>query len=213
MKIDRLQAFSDGVFAILLTLLVLDFKVPDYQAGHLSQAVIAQWPTLAAYVLSFFYVGTLWLFHHDYFAKIKQTNWQLNVINLSILFAVTLINYPTSLLSESIAQQNGADIRFAFTSYAIVALVISALFWVLYRYMALHHELMRHYEQRHEEFYQTIKNDPLRSVLIYAVAIVGIQINSWLGALLILVGNIFHFIAYLRLSRSVTLYHLNGKDE
>lgn len=75
MKIDRLQAFSDGVFAILLTLLVLDFKVPDYQAGRLSQAVIAQWPTLAAYVLSFFYVRTLWLFHHDYFAKIKQTNW------------------------------------------------------------------------------------------------------------------------------------------
>lgn len=158
-------------------------------------------------------MGTLWLFHHDYFAKIKQTNWQLNVINLSILFAVTLINYPTSLLSESIAQQNGADIRFAFTSYAIVALVISALFWVLYRYMALHHELMRQYEQRHEEFYQTIKNDPLRSVLIYAIAIVEIQINSWLGALLILLGNIFHFIAYLRLSRSVTLYHLNGKDE
>lgn len=213
MKIDRLQAFSDGVFAILLTLLVLDFKMPDYQAGRLSQAVIAQWPTLAAYVLFFFYVGTLWLFHHDYFAKIKQTNWQLNVINLSILFAVTLINYPTSLLSESIAQQNGADIRFAFTSYAIVALVISALFWVLYRYMALHHELMRQYEQRHEEFYQTIKNDPLRSVLIYAIAIVGIQINSGLGALLILLGNIFHFIAYLRLSRSVTLYHLNGKDE
>lgn len=79
--------------------------------------------------------------------------------------------------------------------------------------MALHHELMRQYEQRHEEFYQTIKNDPLRSVLIYAIAIVGIQINSWLGALLILLGNIFHFIAYLRLSRSVTLYHLNGKDE
>ncbi|KRM24487.1 TMEM175 family protein [Latilactobacillus graminis] len=209
MKIDRLQAFSDGVFAIVLTLLVLDFKVPNYQIGHLNQAVIAQWPTLAAYILSFFYVGTLWLFHHDYFAKIKQTNRQLNVINLSILFTVTLINYPTSLLSESIAKQNNADIRFAFTCYALVALVISALFWALYRYMAVHHELMRH----HEQFYQTIKNDPVRSVTIYAIALIGIQFNSWLGVFLILMGNIFHFIAYLRLNRSVTRYHLNGKDD
>lgn len=88
MKIDRLQAFSDGVFAILLTLLVLDFKVPDYQAGHLSQAVIAQWPTLAAYVLSFFYVGTLWLFHHGLLCQEsghKSTNkfdFQFKLLNL-----------------------------------------------------------------------------------------------------------------------------------
>ena len=76
-------------------------------------------------MLSFFYVGTLWLFHHDYFAKIKRTNWQLNILNLILLFAITLINYPTSLLSEAVAQRNLADIRFAFTSYALVALVIS----------------------------------------------------------------------------------------
>ncbi len=71
MKIDRLQAFSDGVFAILLTLLVLDFKVPDYQAGHLSQAVIAQWPTLAAYVLSFFLCGDIMVVSSRLFCENK----------------------------------------------------------------------------------------------------------------------------------------------
>ncbi|MCM1598556.1 TMEM175 family protein [Latilactobacillus sakei] len=207
MKIDRLQAFSDGVFAILLTLLVLDFKLHNYQAGHLGQAVIAQWPILAAYMLSFFYVGTLWLFHHDYFAKIKRTNWQLNILNLILLFAITLINYPTSLLSEAVAQRNLADIRFAFTSYALVALVISGLFWVLYRFMAVHQDLMIHQEQ-HEQFYRAIRNDPLRSVLIYVIALVGIQFNVVVGALLILLGNIFHFIAYLRLSRNIEKHHL-----
>lgn len=51
MKTGRLQAFSDGVFAILITILVLDFKVPSYTPGHLITAVLHQWPTLAAYVL------------------------------------------------------------------------------------------------------------------------------------------------------------------
>ena len=207
MKIGRLQAFSDGVFSILLTLLVLDFKLPNYQNGHLAQAVLAQWPTLAAYVLSFFYVGTLWLFHHDYFAKIKQTNWQLNVLNLVILFTITLINYPTSLLSESVAQQNTADMQFAFTMYAAVALLISAMFWILYRFMAQHQELTG-YNQNHEQFYQATKNDPLKSVTIYVVALLAIQLNLWLGALVILAGNIFHFIAYLRLSQGIAKHHL-----
>ena len=154
-----------------------------------------------------FYVGTLWLFHHDYFAKIKRTNWQLNILNLILLFAITLINYPTSLLSAAVAQRNLADIRFAFTSYALVALVISGLFWVLYRFMAVHQDLMIHQKQQ-EQFYRAIRNDPLRSVLIYVIALVGIQFNVVVGALLILLGNIFHFIAYLRLSRNIEKHHL-----
>jgi len=210
MKIGRLQAFSDGVFSILLTLLVLDFKLPAYRDGHLAQAVLNQWPILVAYGLSFFYVGTLWLFHHDYFAKIKETNWQLNVLNLVILFTVTLINYPTSLLAESIAQQQRNDMQFAFSYYALVALLISAMFWLLYRFMAQHRELTG-YDQNHERFYQRTKNDPLKSVTIYLVALVGIQINPWLGAVLIIAGNVFHFIAYLRLSQGIEQYGLIKK--
>ena len=210
MKIGRLQAFSDGVFSILLTLLVLDFKVPSYQSGRLTQAVLNQWPILVAYGLSFFYVGTLWLFHHDYFAKIKETNWQLNVLNLVILFTVTLINYPTSLLAESIAHQQHNDMQFAFSYYALVALLISAMFWLLYRFMAQHRELTG-YHQNHERFYQRTKNDPLKSVTIYLVALIGIQINLWLGAVLMIAGNVFHFIAYLRLSQGIEQYGLIKK--
>ena len=64
MKSDRVQAFSDGIFAILITILVLEFRLPRYTAGALAAAVLAQWPILFAYVLTFSYIGILWLFHH-----------------------------------------------------------------------------------------------------------------------------------------------------
>ncbi|WCE42752.1 TMEM175 family protein [Lactiplantibacillus plantarum] len=71
MKTDRFQAFSDGIFAILITILVLEFHIPDYQPGHLLAALLAQWPLILSYVFSYFYVGTLWLFHHEVDCKIN----------------------------------------------------------------------------------------------------------------------------------------------
>lgn len=58
MSISRFQAFSDGVFSILITILVLNFSIPAYTAGYLAAAVVNQWPTMAAYMVSYFYVGT-----------------------------------------------------------------------------------------------------------------------------------------------------------
>ena len=86
MKISRLEAFSDGVFAILITILVLDFKVPAYHTGYLWEAVLQQWPVLAAYILSFTYIGILWLFHHDLFNTFAKIDRNINLLNLLMLF-------------------------------------------------------------------------------------------------------------------------------
>lgn len=200
MRIERLKAFSDGVFAILITILVLEFKVPEYEPGHLLTAAINQWPILVAYLMSFLYVGTLWLFHHDYFDTIEFTDTALNSINLAILFSITLINYPTSLLSETVSTGNQADMRVAFMLYGFVALVISLLFEFLYLYVGSHRELKEHTPMP-EAFYRSIKYDPIRSVVIYALAIVLTYFWVPIGALLILFGIIFHFVAYIRLGR------------
>lgn len=136
MKLSRLQAFSDGVFAILITILVLDFKVPNYQTGHLLTAVLQQWPVLAAYILSFMYIGILWLVHHDLFSVFAQIDRNVNLLNLLMLFAITLINYPTALLSHTLMQHERADLQVAFVSYAAIALFISLTFCyyiVIYR--------------------------------------------------------------------------------
>lgn len=109
-KADRIRAMSDGLFAILITILVLDFKLPDYQAGHLLAAVGQQWPIMLAYVVSFSYIGTLWLFHHDFFSTIDWITPELNIINLLVLFSITLINYATSLISAALSAMNLIDL-------------------------------------------------------------------------------------------------------
>lgn len=202
MKIDRMQAFSDGVYAILITILVLDFKVPDYHAGSLLMAVLRQWPTMFAYIVSFLYVGTIWLFHHDFFQTLKETNTGLNVINLVMLFSVTLIDYPTALVANTLISQNRTDMQVAFVYYDIIALFISFTFAWLYTYVRNHPEMTR-MKSDQPTFYQAIKYDPVRSVLIYGAAIVATFFSIWLGTFLLLAGVGYHFVAYLRLSKSM----------
>ncbi|WP_461240451.1 TMEM175 family protein [Paucilactobacillus sp. N302-9] len=206
MKPDRLQAFSDGVFAILITILVLEFHVPSYQHDHLLDAVIKQWPIFAAYIVSFLYVGTLWLFHHDYFDTLKKINRNLNVINLIVLFTITLVDYPTNLVASAIASASIPDMKVAFIIYDFVALLISASFELLYWYVN-HHPDFRHDPLNHTHLHQIIKGDPIRSVIIYTIALLITPFSIVLGALALLMGIIFHTFAYLRLSTTAQKVH------
>lgn len=67
----RAEAFSDGVFAIIITLLVLDVGVPEHEPGGLLEGLLAQWPTYLAYVTSYLYVGVVWLNHKATFRRIQ----------------------------------------------------------------------------------------------------------------------------------------------
>ena len=201
MKVSRFQAFSDGVFAILITILVLEFRLPDYQNGHLLSALLHQWPLLLSYSFSFFYVGTLWLFHHDYFSLLRRLDRGINLLNLLLLFSVSLIDYPTSLVATTLTSGNSADLRTAFIVYDLVALFISATFSVLYRYLQDHPSLQQ--KGIKPELFRGIRFDPLRSVSIYLLVIGATFWSLWLGAVLLAAGIIFHFIAYLHLSRQM----------
>ncbi|WP_156404240.1 TMEM175 family protein [Lactobacillus selangorensis] len=199
MTTGRLQAFSDGVFAILITILVLDFKIPTYTAGHLLPAVLKQWPILAAYLVSYFYVGTLWLFHHDYFKTIALINRDLNVLNLILLFSVTLLAYPTSLVATTLQSGNLTDIRTALVMYDLVGAFISLTFVWLYNYMCKHPELKA--KNVTDQFYQQIKHDPYRSVSIYVVALVVTFFSVVVGGILLLAGIWFHYRAYRHMNQ------------
>ncbi|GEK29193.1 DUF1211 domain-containing membrane protein [Furfurilactobacillus siliginis] len=195
----RLEAFSDGVFAILITILVLEFHVPEYHQGHLAMALIHQWPEFLAYSVSYFYVGTLWLFHHDYFASLKVIDRKLNLINLLSMFSITLLDYPMSLVATALAERNAADIRVAFMIYSAVAFFISAVYILMYRYLYNHQDMM---DEKHFVFDKSIKLDPIRSVTLYGLAIITSIWSNWVGGFLLLAGITFHFIAYLHLSRN-----------
>src|SRR5262245_38427492 len=92
----RIEAFSDGVFAIAITLLVLDLKVPK-EAGHdlsLASALAAQWPAYLAFVTSFLTILVMWINHHRMFTLIGRSDDRLLVYNGLLLMGVTLVLFP-----------------------------------------------------------------------------------------------------------------------
>lgn len=100
---DRLEAFSDGVLAITITLLVVDIVRPDYAPGHLAEKLQAQWPNYIAFLASFFYVGIIWLNHRAVFSRVRYCSRSLHLANLFLLLTTALIPFPTAVLVDSAA--------------------------------------------------------------------------------------------------------------
>jgi uncharacterized membrane protein len=100
----RLEAFSDGVLAIAATLLVLELHVPD--AGQdLGAALLAQWPSYAAYAVSFATIGIIWVNHHALFVHVRQVDRTLLFLNLLLLMVVSLIPFPTAILGRFVGAE------------------------------------------------------------------------------------------------------------
>jgi uncharacterized membrane protein len=113
----RLEAFSDGVFAIAITLLALEITVPDVKRRSLGHALLGQWPDYAAYVVSFATIGIIWINHHAALGYVKRVDRTLLLMNLALLMWVTLIPWPTTMLAEYM-RAGGANERVAASVYA-----------------------------------------------------------------------------------------------
>ncbi len=98
--VDRLTAFSDGVFAIAITLLVLSIDVPNVREDHLGRALQDLVPQLFTYALSFVVIGRYWIAHHKTFRSLRRANLTLLWINLALLGFVALLPFPTEILSR-----------------------------------------------------------------------------------------------------------------
>jgi TMEM175 potassium channel family protein len=128
----RMEAFSDGVFAIAITLLVLELGVPDGSADDLLGAVLAQWPSFLAYVVSFATIGAVWLSHTAITEHLDRVDATFVRLNLLLLLVVSFIPFPTRLLAEHIAEQNAE--RVATALYGLTLLLASVLIAVLWRH-------------------------------------------------------------------------------
>ena len=126
----RVEAFSDGVFAVAATLLVLDLKVPhDVAGGHdLVRALAAQWPAYLAFVTSFAFIGIMWINHHRLFTLIRRSDNLLLIFNGLLLLGVTVVPFVTAIVAEYIPR-DGADIAAAVYSgtYTVVAVFFNFL--------------------------------------------------------------------------------------
>ena len=135
MSRGRLEAFSDGVFAIAITLLALEIPVPKVEQGGLPDALLDQWPVYAAYVVSFAIIGIIWINHHAVFGYVERVDRGLLLLNLNLLLWVALIPWPTSLLAEYMTS-GGSDERAAALVYALTMTLMGVSFGGLWLYIA-----------------------------------------------------------------------------
>ena len=142
MSKDRLEAFSDGVFAIAITLLVLDIGVPEPGASGLAHALAEQWPVYAAYAVSFLTIGIIWINHHAVMAHLVRADRPLLLLNLLLLGWVSLIPWPTGL-TATYMQVGGNDERVAAIVYAGVMAGMGLTFGALWRYATKDRRLIR----------------------------------------------------------------------
>ena len=133
----RTEAFSDGVLAIAITLLVLDLRVPVSETlqGSLAQALADKWPAYAAYVTSFLIIGIIWVNHHGVFELVGRVDRMTLFLNLLLLMAVAAIPFTTALMSEYL-RVGGPDARTAALVYSFVMLAMSLAFASLYTHVA-----------------------------------------------------------------------------
>ena len=125
----RTAAFSDAVFAIAITLLVIDLRAPDLAPGQsLASALLADYPRYVALVSSFAIIGLVWIHHHRLFRLIERADHTLVNLNLLLMLAVLVVPYPTALLAEF------SDHRTAVVLYTCVVALIALLFNVLWHY-------------------------------------------------------------------------------
>ena len=132
----RLEAFSDGVFAIAVTILVLEIKDPAHRPGGLARALGAQWPAYLGYAASFGYVAVIWLNHHQAFARVRSVDRGLQGANLLVLFTTAALAFPTGLVSDALQENvSGNDARTAVAVYALVGAVMCASWLLLYTHL------------------------------------------------------------------------------
>jgi TMEM175 potassium channel family protein len=132
LRTGRLEAFSDGVFAIAITLLVLEITVPAGSEDDLLGAVLDQWPSYLAYVVSFSTIGAVWLAHSAITEYLHRANAVLIRLNLLLLMVVSFLPFPTRLLAEYLGETDPA--RVAATVYGLTLLLAAVLVSVLWRY-------------------------------------------------------------------------------
>jgi uncharacterized membrane protein len=117
-KTDRLEAFSDNVLSITITLLVLEIVRPEYAPGQLLERLAAQWASYIAFLASFCYTGVIWLNHRAVFARVRYCDRTLHLGNLFLLLTSALIPFPTAVLSAAIQSGNEFDAKVAVALYA-----------------------------------------------------------------------------------------------
>jgi uncharacterized membrane protein len=139
---ERIEAFSDGVFAVAITLLVLDLKVPTSVHGSVARQLGDQWPQYVAYLVSFLVVGIIWVNHHTLMGKLVRVDRGLLFLNLLLLMFVVLIPFPTSVVAAYLRHGGSWDAKVAVAFYSLVMEGMGLSFTAIYLWAGRHQDLL-----------------------------------------------------------------------
>lgn len=199
MNKQRLEAFSDGVFAIVITLLILDIKIPDVPPLALPAALVTILPQLLTYILSFFIIGLYWHLHHQAAAQIKFIDEAFIWLNLVWLLFVSVLTFPTALLGRYPLQP------VPLTIYGVNLILVNVTGFVILVYFRYHPKLR----------FQPMSAAELRAVApiyvavnsLYAIAIAAAWLFPWLSY------GIYFFVLLWVIARSIRRVSLPFQDQ
>jgi uncharacterized membrane protein len=166
MKTTRVEAFSDGVFAIAATLLVLGLRVPG-TGQSLGEGLAQQWPSEAAYAVSFATIGIIWVNHHSLFSQLREGDRALLFVNLLLLMVVAFIPFPTDLLATYL-RVGGTDSRIAAAIYGMTMSLAACCFTIIWWRIGRRRDLLASGTTSHHV--RASLRRSLKGPIIYAVA-------------------------------------------
>jgi len=182
------------VFAIAVTLLVLNLSDPPHKPGDLGHVLLAQWPAYLGYLASFGYVSVIWLNHHQAFVRIRTMDRGLHAANLFLLLTTAALSFPTAVVADALQTDlTNSDARVAVALYAGLAAAM-CLSWV-----AFYQQVDRRPELLNPDVEDTyVRHGQLRSwagALAYTVAgVLGVFIAPLLAIAVFVILPVFYFV-------------------
>jgi uncharacterized membrane protein len=144
MRTGRLEAFSDGVFAIAITLLILEIRLPadagQFDDAALRRALLALWPSYLSYLISFLLIGMIWMNHHRMLHHITRVDGTLLGLNTLLLMNIAFLPFPTRVLAETVGTGHGEHTAAVF--YGLVLVIGGVLYNAVWWYASAGHRLL-----------------------------------------------------------------------
>jgi uncharacterized membrane protein len=138
---NRVEAFSDGVFSIAITLLVLELAIPATRGGF-EQELIGDGFSYVAYLAGFGSIGVLWMGHHTVLSRIRSVDSGLLWRNLVLLLTVSVVPFPTAVIASAFRVGTERDQAAAVVSYAVVGMASGVAWLLLFSYLRSHRDLV-----------------------------------------------------------------------
>jgi uncharacterized membrane protein len=169
----RLETFSDGVFAIAATLLILELKLDGH--GSVTHQLLHLWPSYAAYAISFVTIGIMWINHHTLFRQIARVDRTFLAINVVFLMVIAFIPFPTHVLAAHLHH----DAKAAAFFYGLTNIAMAAMFGAVWFYAAIRRRLIA--AEADQRTISGISRSFLPGIPLYTVATLTSLISAWVA--------------------------------